>query len=82
MTYKFSHWGERIWTSELPASYIPGQLLARLPEAFLLLLAVACVYAIAAAVALARETSRRCERGDGWRTAARTIARHLRVYSA
>jgi hypothetical protein len=75
MTYEFSHWGERIWTSELPASYIPGQLLARLPGAFLLLLAVACVYAIAAAVALARETSRRCERGDGWRTAARTIAR-------
>ena len=44
MTYEFSHWGERIWTSELPASYIPGQLLARLPGAFLLLLAVACFY--------------------------------------
>jgi hypothetical protein len=77
MTYEFSHWGERIWTSELPVSYIPGQLLARLPGAFLLLLAVAFAYAIAAGVVLARQTlaSRRRERGDGWRTAARTVAR-------
>jgi hypothetical protein len=77
MTYEFSHWGERIWTTELPASYIPGQLLARLPGAFLLLLAVACGYAIAAGVALARETlaSGRRERGDPWRTATRTVAR-------
>jgi hypothetical protein len=77
MTYEFSHWGERIWTTELPASYIPGQLLARLPGAFLLLLAVACAYAIAAGVALARETlaSGRRERGDPWRTATRTVAR-------
>jgi hypothetical protein len=48
MTYEFPHWGEHIWTSDLPASYIPGQLLARLPGAFLLLLAMACAYAIAA----------------------------------
>jgi hypothetical protein len=77
MTYEFSHWGERIWTSELPASYIPGQLLARLPGAFLLLLAVACGYAVAAGVVLARETlaSRRREGGDPWRTATRTVAR-------
>ena len=68
MTYEFSHWGERIWTSDLPASYIPGQLLARLPEAFLLLLAVACVHAVAAVVALARGRA-------GWRAAVLAVAR-------
>ncbi len=41
MSYEFSHWGERIWTDALPFSYVPAQLLARLPEAFLFLLAVA-----------------------------------------
>jgi hypothetical protein len=62
MTYEFSHWGERIWTSELPASYIPAQLLARLPEAFLFLLAVALVHATAAGVVLAREIAGRWSR--------------------
>jgi hypothetical protein len=77
MTYEFSHWGERIWTSDLPASYIPGQLLARLPEAFLFLLTFAGVYAIAALVALARETlaSPSSGRGWGWRTAVQAMAR-------
>jgi hypothetical protein len=56
MSYEFSYWGARIWTDDLPRSYIPGELLARLPEAFLLLLAVALVYAIGAMVVLARET--------------------------
>ena len=42
--------------TRLPRSYIPAQLLARLPEAFLVLLAVAFVYAIAAtAIARARD---------------------------
>ncbi len=81
MTYEFSHWGERIWTSELPASYVPGQLLARLPGAFLLLLAVACVYAVAAGVVLSRETlaRRRRARGGGWRAAALTVARRRAI---
>ena len=43
MSYEFSHWGERIRTDALPALYIPGQLAARLPEAFLLLLIIAFV---------------------------------------
>jgi hypothetical protein len=77
MAYEFSHWGERIWTNDLPVSYIPGQLLARLPEGFLFLLAVAVVYAIAAVLVLARETlaSRRRECGDPWQIATRTVAR-------
>jgi hypothetical protein len=77
MAYEFSHWGERIWTNDLPVSYIPGQLLARLPEGFLFLLAVAGVYAIAAVLVLARAAlaSRRRERGDPWQIATRTVAR-------
>jgi hypothetical protein len=54
MSYEFLHWGERIWTDALPRSYIPGQLLARLPEAFLVLLAVALVSAIRAVTVFAR----------------------------
>src|SRR5205823_2763311 len=34
-----------VWTNALPRSYIPGQLLARLPLAFLLLMSVALVVA-------------------------------------
>jgi hypothetical protein len=77
MTYEFSHWGERIWTSELPASYIPAQLLARLPEAFLLLLAIGFVYGIAATILLAREAAQcsRGNRGARLRAAALLLAR-------
>jgi hypothetical protein len=70
MTYEFSHWGQRIWTSELPLTYVPGQLLARLPEGFLLLLAVACGYAIFAGFTLAR---------GGWRAAALSLARQRAI---
>jgi len=66
MTYEFSHWGERIWTSELPRSYIPGQLLARLPEGFLVLLAVALVSGIAGAVVSAREAAAQWRRDRPW----------------
>ena len=71
MTYEFSHWGQRIWTSELPVSYVPGQLLARLPEGFLLLLAVACGYAIFGGFTLARSGS--------WRAAALSLARQRAI---
>jgi hypothetical protein len=54
MAFEFPHWGERISTDALPHSYIAGQILARLPEAFLLLLAVAGVRAVAALAALVR----------------------------
>jgi hypothetical protein len=77
MAYEFSYWGERIWTDGLPRSYIPGQLLARLPEAFLFLLAVALFYSISALVVLARETTAawRYHRSAGLRTAALTVVR-------
>jgi hypothetical protein len=34
MSYEFPSWGQRLWTDALPWSYIPDQLLARLPGAF------------------------------------------------
>jgi NAD(P)-dependent dehydrogenase (short-subunit alcohol dehydrogenase family) len=46
MSFEFPHWGGQISTSALPISYIPAQLLARLPEAFLVLLAVAFIHAL------------------------------------
>jgi len=76
MSYEFSHWGERIWTDALPRSYIPGQLLARLPEAFLVLLVVALVSAIPAVTVLAREASAtwRVDRNASLRAAMLTVA--------
>jgi hypothetical protein len=77
MSYEFSHWGERIWTDALPRSYIPGQLLARLPEAFLVLLVVAFVSAIYAVAVFAREATAtwRVDRNTSLRAAALTVAR-------
>jgi hypothetical protein len=41
-------WGKELPSAALPWSYAPGELLARLPEGFLILLAVAVLAAIAA----------------------------------
>src|SRR5262249_5594358 len=56
-SFEFSHWGERVWTDALPRSYIPGQLLARLPEAFLFLLVAGVAAGIISAIALLRQTA-------------------------
>lgn len=57
--FEFNHWGERIATSDLPWSYIPMQLLARLPEGFLLLLAAALLIGLAVSLRFARATALR-----------------------
>ena len=57
MSYEFAHWGERVRTDALPFFYIPEQLGARLPDVFLLLLAVAVVGGAIGVVARARELS-------------------------
>ena len=44
-------WGQELPTARLPWSYAPGELLARLPEGFLILLAVAVLAAILATLA-------------------------------
>ncbi len=77
ISFEFPHWGERVWTSALPLSYLPAQLLVRLPEAFLVLLVVAFVYALAATASLARDAAAkwRVDRGAGLRAAALTLAR-------
>ncbi len=77
VSFEFAHWGKQISTSALPPSYIAAQLLVRLPEAFLVLLAVACVHAIAAAARLARDAVAKAHiEGRGlWRAAVLTLAR-------
>jgi hypothetical protein len=62
MDFTFPHWGEEVSTRALPWSYIPGQLLARLPASFLVLLALALVVAIVAAIRLGRGTVARLAR--------------------
>ena len=76
MSFEFPHWGERIWTNALPRSYIPGQLLARLPGAFLLLLAAALGYAVVAIVIHVRDVAAkwRLDRGAGQQAAALALA--------
>ena len=74
VSFEFPHWGEQILTSALPASYVPAQLFFRLPEAFLLLLAIACIYAVAAAARLGRDAVA-VEHGGRLRAAVLTIAR-------
>lgn len=46
------HWGKILRSNDLPWSYIPEQLAARLPEGFLLLLAVGLMCGLASALAL------------------------------
>jgi hypothetical protein len=77
MAFEFSHWGERITTDALPMTYIPAQLLARLPGMFLILLAVAFGYAVASTVIHAREATAqwRLDRGAGLRAAALPLGR-------
>lgn len=52
--FSFPSWGRTVTTNALPWHYIPGQLLARLPEGFLLLLFIAVGLGIAATVRFAR----------------------------
>jgi hypothetical protein len=77
MSFDFLHWGERVWTDDLPRSYIPGQLLARIPEGFLVLLAVVAAHAIAAAAIMTRElcSTWRIDRRAAMRAATLAIAR-------
>jgi len=53
-SWEFPHWGELVRTTALPWSYVPAQLLVRLPEGFLLLLGVAVLSGIASMVAVLR----------------------------
>jgi hypothetical protein len=76
VSFEFAHWGTQISTSALPPSYVAAQLMVRLPEAFLVLVAVACVHAVAAAAKLARDAVAKShiERRALWRAAVLTLA--------
>jgi hypothetical protein len=77
MVYEFPHWGTPTSTQALPRSYVPGQLLARLPEGFLLLLAAA---GVSGALAVGRRSAvlARMARREGGvlRAAAAMLGRH------
>jgi hypothetical protein len=53
-SWEFPHWGELVRTTALPWSYVPAQLLFRLPEGFLLLLGVALLSGIGSVLAVLR----------------------------
>jgi hypothetical protein len=53
-SWEFRHWGNLVHTTALPWSYVPAQLLVRLPEGFLLLLGVAALAGMASVLALLR----------------------------
>ena len=80
-------WGVTVLTTDLPWWYVPAQLLARLPEGFLLLLLAGTLAALATASgfcyamigALARRSPRRV-RGAAWRLA--RSRRHVLVWAA
>jgi hypothetical protein len=64
MSFDFPHWGERLMTDALPWHYLPGQFLARLPDGFLILLAIGTLFAIEAVTSFARGTLGRIRSGD------------------
>jgi hypothetical protein len=53
-SFEFPHWGGMVRTTALPWSYVPAQLLVRLPEGFLLLLCVAALSGIVSVLAILR----------------------------
>jgi len=48
--FPFKAWGETLYSGALPWHYIPGQLLARLPEGFVGLLGCAALFSVAATI--------------------------------
>ena len=56
-SFEMVFWGTKVVTTDLPWSYVPGQLAARLPEGFLLLLAIGILAGLAAAYRFVRATA-------------------------
>jgi hypothetical protein len=55
-SFEMTAWGMKVVTTALPWWYVPGQLLARLPEGFLLLLVTGILFGLAAAFGFLRAT--------------------------
>jgi hypothetical protein len=86
-SFEMTVWGVTVTTTDLPWWYVPSQLLARLPEGFLLLLATGILLGLAAAFGFAHAGFRALRRRGtaGLRAAAVLLARsrrHLLVWAA
>jgi len=57
-SWENAHWGQMVISTNLPSSYVPAQLAARLPEGFLLLLIAGLVAGIAVAAGFLRDAFR------------------------
>ena len=81
LDFEFHHWGEKLWTNALPWSYIPQQWLARLPVAFLGLLALAAFFAFAKILRLGRVSLERFKKQgvQGLRHSVLAVARSRRI---
>jgi hypothetical protein len=55
LTFDFLTWGHTVSSAALPWHYIPGQLLARLPEGFVALLIIAALFGAVALVRFLRD---------------------------
>jgi hypothetical protein len=55
-SFEFNFWGRPVLSTALPWTYVPGQLLARLPEGFLLLLLAGISFGLAAVLGFSRAT--------------------------
>jgi hypothetical protein len=78
MSFEFQHWGAEVSTADLPWHYIPGQLVARLPEPFLafLLLSIG-IGAVGAVRFVSRAVHRfRADRVAGLRAPLLLLARN------
>jgi hypothetical protein len=72
LSFDFPHWGRQVSTDALPWSYIPGQLSARLPLVFILLLIIA---AVAGALSFVRFMSTIAKPGQrDWRASLLALA--------
>lgn len=60
--FEFPNWGKATFNNALPWWYVPGQLLARLPEGFLALLAIGIGSGAAAALVFAKSALSRARR--------------------
>jgi hypothetical protein len=77
-SFEMPVWGVTVRTTDLPWWYVPGQLLARLPEGFLLLLTIGILSAAVAACAFLRATIVSGRTPAGWRDAAMRLSRSRR----
>ncbi|MGB6536661.1 MAG: hypothetical protein WBF58_11950 [Xanthobacteraceae bacterium] len=57
--FSFPAWGRMVYSGALPWHYLPGQLLARLPEGFVALLAIAALFGAVAGAGLLRDCAAR-----------------------